>query len=160
MTIPQEALDLENRSVGINGEPTLADAYRILKERWLNGDRDRELGLHLMFLAWYGLVEPGHLTGFVESDELRRELNQVLTEVHKYFEPQIYQDAEMLYVVGLAAHMFWFMFDDASTWEKCAIEYRQRYHALAPDGIDPATFQNGGAYGAYYAGQATVKGGY
>ena len=160
MPIPQEALDLENRSVGVDGEPTLAEAYKILKECWLNGDRNRELGLHLTFLAWYGLVEPGHLTGFVESDELRRELNQLLTEVHTYFEPQIYQDAEMLYVVGLAAHMFWFMFDDASAWKKRASEYRQRYHALAPNGIDPAMFQNRGAYGAYYAGQATVEGGY
>ena len=160
MTIPQEALDLENRSVGINGKPTLAAAYKILKERWLNGDRDRELGLHLTFLCWYGLVEPGHLTGFVESDELRSELNQMLTEVHTYFEPQIHLDAEMLYVVGLAAHMFWFIFEDSWAWEKRAIEYRQRYHALAPNGIDPATFQNRGAYGAYYAGQATVKGGY
>jgi hypothetical protein len=160
MPIQQNALDLENRNVGIKGEPTLAEAYKILKEGWLDGDRDRELGLHLMFLAWYGLVEPGHLTGFVDGDELRRELNQLLTEVHTYFEPKINQDAEMLYVVGLAAHMFWFMFDDASAWEKRAIEYRQRYHALAPNGIDPAMFQNRGAYGAYYAGQVTVKGGY
>jgi hypothetical protein len=160
MTIPQAALALENRSLGINGEPTLAEAYKILKEQWLKGDRDRELGLHLIFLGWYGLVEPGHLTGFVESDALRRELNQMLTEVHTYFEPQIHRDAEMLYVVGLAAHMFCFLFEDGSAWEKRAIEYRLRYHALAPNGIDPATFQNRGAYGAYYAGQATVKGGY
>jgi hypothetical protein len=160
MPIPHEALDLENRSLGINGEPTLGGAYRILKERWLDGDRDRELGLHLMFLAWYGLVEPAHLTGFLESDELRLELNQMLTAVHTYFEPQISQDAEMLYVVGLAAHMFWFMFEDTSAWEKRAIEYRARYHALAPNDIDPAIFHERGAYGEYYAGQAAVKGGY
>ena len=58
------------------------------------------------------------------------------------------------------AHMFWFMFDDASAWEKRSIEYRERYQALAPNGIDPATFQNRGAYGAYYGGQAIIKGGY
>ncbi len=98
MPIPQKALELENRSIGINGEPTLAAAYDILKEQWRNGDRDRELGLHLMFLAWYGLIEPGHLTGFSENDALTQELNQTLTEVHAYFEPQIFQDAEMLYV--------------------------------------------------------------
>jgi len=160
MPIPHEALDLENRSLGRNGEPTLAAAYKILKEQWVDGDRDREVGLHLMFLAWYGLVEPGHLTGFADGDELRRELNQTLTEVHTYFEPQIDQDAEMLYAVGLAAHMFWFMFEDGSAWERRAIEYRQRYHALVPNGIDPGTFQNRGAYGAYYAGQASVEGGY
>lgn len=51
MPISQKALDLENRSIGINGEPTLAAAYEILKEQWNSGDRDREIGLHLMFLS-------------------------------------------------------------------------------------------------------------
>jgi len=157
MSIPQEATDLENRSLGTDGEPTLGEAYKILKQRWIDGDRDREVGLHLMFLAWYGIIEPAHLTGFEESYEMRDELSQTLREVHEYFEPKIYQDAEMLYAIGLAAHMFGFMFDNASTWEKRAIEYRKRYHALAPNGIDPATFYNRGAYGAYYAGQATIK---
>ncbi len=160
MPITQKALDLENRSIGIDGEPTLADAYVILKDQWKNGDRDRELGLHLMFLSWYGIIEPGHLTGFSETDGLRQELMQMLTEVHAYFEPQIYQDAEMLYAVGLAAHVFWFMFDDDLAWEKRSIEYRQPYRALMPNGIDPAIFHNRGAYGEYYAGMAEVEGGY
>ncbi len=160
MSIPQQALEFENRSIGINGEPTLAAAYEILKEQWRNDDRDRELGLHLFFLAWYGLIEPGHLTGFSENEHLTRELNQTLTEVHAYFEPQIYQDAEMLYVVGLAANMFWYMFDDAPAWEQRAKDYQQRYRALAPNGIDPEVFQNRGACGEYYAGQAAVEGGY
>ena len=67
MPIPEEALDLENRSIGINGEPTLAAAYEILKNQWNNGERDRELGLHLMFLAWYGTSEPEYITGFSDS---------------------------------------------------------------------------------------------
>jgi hypothetical protein len=160
MPISQKALDLENRSIGINGEPTLAAAYEILKEQWNSGDRDRELGLHLMFLAWYGLIEPGHLTGFFENKELTSELNQMLSEVHDYFEPQIYDDAEMLYVFGLAANMFWYMFDNASEWEKRSIEYQKRYRALMPNGIDPGIFQNRGAYGEYYSGQAEIDGGY
>jgi len=45
MPVPLEALELENRSVGTHGKPTLAEAYKNLKERWLAGDRDRELGL-------------------------------------------------------------------------------------------------------------------
>ena len=160
MPIPPEALELENRSIGMGGEPTLAAAYKVLKEQWRTGDRDRELGLHLIFLAWYGLVEPGHLTGFSEDVESWEGLSATLTEVHHYFEPQIHQDAEMLYVVGLAAHMFWFMFDDAPTWEKRGIEYRRRYRALTPNGIDPAVFQNRGAFGEYYAGQASIVGGF
>ena len=160
MSISQKALEFENRNIGASGKPTLADAYEILKEQWSNGDCDREVGLHLMFLAWYGLIEPEHLTGFFVTEDLRQELNQLLNEVHDYFELQIYKDAEILYVFGLMAHMFWFMLEDNSIWEKRSIEYRQRYRALAPNGIDPEIFRNRGAYGAYYAGQAKIEGGY
>ena len=156
MSLPQRVLELENRA----NERTLAEAYAILKEQWHKGNRDREIGLHLMFLAWYGLVEPGDLTGFSKNEESMRELNHSLKEVHEYFEPWIYQDAEMLYVVGLAASMFWFMFEDAPEWEKRSIEYQQLYRALVPNGIDPKIFNNRGFYGQYYAGQAKVEGGY
>ncbi len=160
MPIPQKALDLENRNIGIHGEPTLGDAYEILKEQWQSGDRDRELGLHLMFLAWYGLVEPEYLTGFPDIEGASQKRMQMLTEVHTYFEPQIYQDTEMLYVFGLAAEMFWFMFDNVADWENRSMEYRKRYRDLLPNGIDPTIFHNRGAYGAYYCGQAKISGGY
>lgn len=160
MPISQQALEFENRSIGIHGEPTLANAYEILRRQWLNGDRDRELGLHLMFLSWYGLIEPGHLTGFSENENLTRELNQMLSEVHTYFAPQIHEDAEILYAFGLAAEMFWYMFDDAPAWEQRAKNYKKHYRTLAPNGIDPKVFQNRGAYGVYYGGQVTTEGGY
>ncbi len=89
MPISQKALEIENRSIGINGEATLAEAYRILKTQWDNGERDREIGLHLMFLAWYGIIEPTHLTGFVENEKTTQELNTTFNEVHDYFVPQI-----------------------------------------------------------------------
>ncbi len=164
MSISQEALDLENRSIGINSEPTLAATYKILKEQWNNGNRDRESGLHLIFLTWYGIIEPDHITGFPNNEETRQELIQMLNQVHAYFEPQIYQDAEMLYVVGLIAHMHWFMLEDeiedARVWEKRSEDYHEHYRALKPNGIEPSIFQNRGAYGDYFAMQAKVEGGY
>jgi hypothetical protein len=160
MAIPSEALELENRNIGVNGEPTLAAAYDILKDHWCRGVRDRELALHLFFLAWYGLVEPSHLTGFSEHPDFSDGLSQMLSDVHGYLEPQLADDAEVLYVVGLAAHLFWFMFGDSHVWEQRAIDYRRRYRTLAPNGIDPAVFHNRGAYGDYYAHQARVKDGY
>ena len=165
MPIPQEALDLENRSIGINGEPTLAAAYEIFKEQWDNGNRDRELGLHLLFLAWFGATEPEHITGFSKPWlEMRQELLPVFAEVHAYFEPEIHKDVEMLFVVGLIAHMDWYMLDDdaetAKVWEERSKKYHEQYRALAPNGIDPSIFQNRGAYGDYFAGQAKVEGGY
>jgi len=160
MPIPSEALDLENQSIGVNGEPTLAAAYDILKDQWDRGVHDRELALHLFFLSWYGLVEPSYLTGFSEHADCRDGLNQTLSEVHGYLEPQIGDDAEILYVVGLAAHMFWFMFRDSEAWKQRATDYHQRYRTLAPNGIDPTVFRNRGAYGCYYAHQRAVKNGY
>jgi hypothetical protein len=165
MPISQKALELENRNLGIEGEPTLADAYEILKKQWDDGDRDRDLGLHLMFLAWYGTFEPEHITGFSNSwEERMQEMLPVFAAVHAYFEPEIHKDAEMLFVVGLIADMYWFMLDKdvsvAKVWEERGKNYRKQYRALAPNGIDPSIFLNRGAYGDYFAGQAKVDGGY
>lgn len=165
MSISQKALELENRNIGINGEPTLAAAFEILKEQWRNGDRDRELGLHLIFLTWYATSEPEYITGFSNSwEERRKEMLPLFAEVHAYFEPEIYKDVEMLYVVGLIAYMDWFMLDDdidvAKMWEERSKIYRKQYRALAPDGIDPLIFLNRGAYGDFFTGQAKVEDGY
>ncbi|HEV7644815.1 MAG TPA: hypothetical protein VGO50_12795 [Pyrinomonadaceae bacterium] len=161
MPISQEVIDLENRHNQVEAEPTLVTAYEILKEQWQSGDHDREVGLHLMFLSWYGQIEPGQSTGFTNTYEEQGELMKTLTDVHAYFEPGIHQDAEMLYVVGLAAELFWFMFPyDISIWEQRGIEYQKLYRALSPNGIDPKIFHGRGYYGAYYEGQAKVENGY
>lgn len=156
MSVPQEVIDLENKE--------LADAYKFLKQLWQDGDRDRDIGLHLIFLAWYGIIEPKHITGFPNNEETRQELIQMLNEVHEFFEPQILQDIEMLYVVGLIAHMHWFMLDadieKAKIWEKRGKDYHYHYRTLKPNGIDSSNFLNRGAYGKYFEGQAKVEGGY
>ena len=160
MSIPSDALEFENRSIGVNGEPTLAAAYEILDTHWRAGERNRELALHLFFLSWYCLVEPAHLTGLPDNVDFSAQLNRTLAEAHEYLEPRILDDAEALYVFGLAAQMFWFMFDDPQKWEERALRYRTRYREIAPEGLAPAIFHRRGAYGHYYAGQVTVKGGY
>ena len=158
MALSRDVLELETRS--LSGEPTLSKAYEILNDFWQNGNRDRELGLHLMFISWYGIVEPAHLTAFQNNAETARELNNSLAAVHAAFEPKIDNDPEMLYAFGLAANMFCFMFENPKEWERISIEYRRRYRELEPDGIDVSIFSNRGAYGAYYAGQAVIKNGY
>ena len=160
MVIPQQAMDLENRSIGEDGESTLAPAYALLKECWDEGSRDREVGLHLSFLAWYGIVEPSHITGFKNDINTARELEATFSTVHAYFEPLISDDAEMLYAFGLPANMFWFMFEDATRWKRRAEVYRAMFRSLAPQGLKPAVFYGRGAYGDYFAGQSTVDGGY
>jgi hypothetical protein len=160
LSIPAAALALENRAIGRGGEPTLAGAYDILLREWRRGIRERELGLHVAFLAWYLLVEPPFLTGLQEARMPSSSLAEVFREVHDYFAPEQHNDAETLYVFGLMAHLFPGGLGDEGTWEARSGQYRIAYRKLLPDGIRPEVFAARGFYGDYFAGQARVKGGY
>ena len=160
MPIPKETLELENRNIGVDGEPTLFAAYTILKQLWDEGDRDRELALHLMFLAWFGMTEPEHITGFPKFNYMDPGLQTVFSQVHNYYVPTIHGDPEMMFVIGLIANMYGHSFDNPGKWEKIANDYQRRYRTFYRYGIDPAIFAGRGAYGDYFAGQANVEGGY
>ena len=41
----------------------MEETYLGLKERWLAGERDRELALQLMYLAWMHWADPSFVTG-------------------------------------------------------------------------------------------------
>jgi hypothetical protein len=171
MPIPNEVLQLENRYIGRDGEPTLAAAYQILKQLWVEGNRDREVLLHLLFLSWYGMCEPPFLTGFglnadgsfrrfQPSDEEMTELPAMFNQVHEYIQPIILDDAEMLYVVGLMANLFPWLLGNTTEWMERSDMYRRQYRALKPNGVDPAVFQGRGMYGDYFMGQAKAVDGY
>ena len=51
MTISEKAMDVDNRSVGSSARPVLGTTGELLRDRWRSNERDRELALHLMFLA-------------------------------------------------------------------------------------------------------------
>ena len=53
-----------------------------LEDAWEQGQRDRELVLHLLFLTWYGLIEPKHITGFDEDQATQDHLQQTFTHVY------------------------------------------------------------------------------
>ncbi|HEY2028900.1 MAG TPA: hypothetical protein VGH20_06795 [Myxococcales bacterium] len=158
--LPEAALALENRAIGRGGEPTLGSACDLLIEQWCAGVRDRELGLHLAFLAWYILVEPPFLTGADEARVAPESLAGVFREVHDFLAPLESRDAELLYVFGLMAHLFPWVVGDVKEWETRSAEYRTAYRKLAPDGVRPDVFEGRGFYGHYFRGQAAVKGGY
>jgi hypothetical protein len=160
MPFPHKALELENQSLIPNGEPALAVAYQVLKDEWDRGNREREVLLHLLFLAWYGLCEPAHITGFPMHDGLDDQLQDTFHQIHAYVQPVIDTDAEMLYVVGLMAHLFPYLLGDTREWQRRSERYQLQYRALAPQGLDPGIFQHRGAYGEYFAGQAQVSDGY
>lgn len=60
----------------------------------------------------------------------------------------------MLYVVGLMAHLAPWLLGDRADWSERSQSYRARYGALRPNGIDPATFDGRGVYGAYFQSHA------
>ena len=159
MGIPERAIELElkHKIWEANGEPTLGAAYEILRDEWRSGDRNRELSLHLMFLSWYLLTEPAHLTGLDEERVSTDELMAIFNEVHEHATPAKNGDAEVLYVVALMADFAPWLLGDDATWEARSREYRILYRALEPNGIDPAVFDGRGAYGKYFARMARIK---
>jgi len=161
MTLPRAILDLENRSVGDRGEPTLGAALDLAAAEWSSGNRDRELCLHLLFLSWYCNLEPPHLTGYDQSAFPSAHLSQLFHDVYAAFEPQILEDAECLYVVGLMASLTPYLLgENEAVWQARSAAFRERYRSLAPHGLDRSRFVARGAYGAYFAGQVVVPNGY
>jgi hypothetical protein len=160
MPLPEAALALENRAIGRSGEPTLGGAYEVLIERWRAGVRDRELGLHLAFLAWYMMVEPPFLTGVDRTRIPQESLPGLFREVHDFLAPLESQDMEALYVFGLMAHLFPWVLGDEREWETRSAEYRTAYRKLAPDGVRPDVFVGRGFYGDYFRHQAAGRNGY
>jgi hypothetical protein len=160
--ISAEALELEQQFVGDDGAPTLRAAYALLREQWLGGERDRELALHLMFLAWYMQIEPEHLTGCDPQLATSAELPAMFNDAHEWLLPrgEASDDAEALYVTGFAAALFTEYLGDVQRWRRLAETYRRRYRELAPAGIAARVFAGRGAYGDYFEGQTTVADGY
>jgi hypothetical protein len=132
----------------------------VLIEQWRAGIRDRELGLHLAFLAWYMIVEPLFVTGLDKARVAQGTLPDVFREVHDFFAPPEGQDPEVLYVFGLMAYLFPWALGDEKEWEARSAEYRTVYRKLAPDGMRPDVFLGRGFYGDYFQHQAAAKDGY
>jgi hypothetical protein len=161
MSLPRAILDLENRSVGVHGEPTIGPALDLAAAEWRSGNRDRELCLHLLFLSWYCNLEPPHLTGYQQAAFPSSELSELFHDVYESIEAQVLDDAECLYVVGLMAQLTPFLLgEDESTWQDRSLAFRKRYRMLAPEGLTASLFEGRGAYGDYFAGQVVVPGGY
>ncbi len=161
MSLPIAILELENRSLGETGEPTLGPALRVAIREWQSGNRDRELRLHLLFLAWYCNLEPPHLTGLNEDEVLSASLPELFHDVYETFSSTILDDPECLYVVGLMASLSpWLLGEDVATWQARSDSFRSRYRHLVPNGLSAAHFEGRGAYGDYFAGQVEVPGGY
>src|ERR1700733_3026905 len=158
MPIPKRALKLEEQGIASQGEPTLGQAYEVFREQWVAGDRERELALHLMFVAWYLLLEPASLTGrraCVTDDELRGAFNNAHATVLPSGAGST--DVEALYACGLMAHLSPWLLGPVEIWGARSNAYRASSQELAPNGISPDVFTERGGYGEYFRSHALLK---
>ncbi len=111
MPVRDEIIELEQNSA-------TGSAYERLREQWRLGERDREVALHVMFLAWDLLMEPAHLTGRTSSIQ-DAELVAIFNEAHASVlaDGDQSRDAEALYVVGLMAHLAPWLVGPHEEWE-------------------------------------------
>jgi hypothetical protein len=158
--LPPEVRLLEQRSLGAPGEATLGEAYALLLNYWRSGSRDRDIGLHLLFLAWYLMLEPAHITALGEDAPAAQELQSTFSEVHSRYVGPLANDAEFLYVVALMALQSPLLLGDQESWTELGENYRAKYRSLCPQGISADVFDKSNAYGNYFAEQVRVKNGF
>lgn len=123
--------------------------YTELKARWLAGERDRELGLRLMFFAWMHWADPPFVTGLID-DPVAEELWR---DVFAYSGGETSIDAEFLFVSGIMAELFPFALGDEKEWSQRGSRMKSRAMNLQPTAFSLSTFDNRGEYGTYFAHQ-------
>jgi hypothetical protein len=148
-----EITRIEDRYAGPAGKPALGEAYWLLRERWMRGERDRETGLRLLFLSWYSCAEPTRLTGL--PDDARAD--GTFREVYTAFGGEDSEDPEFLHVAGYMAEFQPFCIGEEDEWKATGLRCLERASELRPQGFRPEEFKGRGAYGDYFAHYWWVK---
>jgi hypothetical protein len=142
---------IENEYRAPLGNPTLGDAFSMLRIRWEHGCRDRETGLRLMFLAWYACAEPPCSTGL----RGQADFGQVFREIFAHLGGVASTDPELLCAVGLmCGDLFPWCVGPEDEWSALGMECRRAAKRLKPEGFPPEQFEGRGAYGDYFAHMA------
>ena len=134
MSIPARALELEIQYVE-SSEPTLFAAFEVIRDHWRSGHRERETALHLVFLAWFMLVEEWQV-GYERNEENDAELGSLIDDAHDYLNPAQSEDAELLYVFGAMADIAPWELGDFYLWKRRAEEFLAKSRQLQPAGLD------------------------
>lgn len=128
----------------------MQDSYAELKARWRAGDRDRELGLQLLYLAWMHWADPSFVTGLQGDDEAI----PLWFEIFDHFGGDASPDAEFLHVTAIMATITPEELGGEELWKPRIERLRSRSKKLRPPGFPPEAFEGRGAYGDYFAHQA------
>jgi hypothetical protein len=126
------------------GAPSLGKALDMLVQRWSTGARDEGTLVRLLFLLWYGAVEPPALTGIS------------VDHVSPSFEP-VFESAGgeasdsplVLWTAGRMAKLFPWALGDEQKWRDVADRLLERATQLKPR-ISAEDFSDLGVAGDYF----------
>lgn len=123
--------------------------YEALKSRWRAGERDRELGLQLMFFSWMHWADPPFVTGLTEDPEA----GQLWRDVFAYMGGEDSADVEFLFVGGLMAGLVPYALGDEAEWAVRGSRMKKRAIELRPLTYLQGAFDDRGEYGEYFSHQ-------
>lgn len=126
-------------------------SLELLRQRWVEGCRDRETALRLLFLCWYGNIEPPYLTGI----EGIPDSSELCEQAYAALGGSACQDPEVCYVVKLMIELCPWCLGDPGHWEaigppEASDAYRRQ--------VSTASFADRGAYSEYFTWMLTRAG--
>lgn len=127
------------------GESSLGEAFEALRDRWEQGERDRETALRLLFLSWYTLAEPVWLTGLPDSSDVFAWFKRV----SEHLDETLGSDKEYHFVLGYMATAYPWCCGDEAEWAKRGPKHLKKVKSLE-SAVDPGIFSGRGAYGQYF----------
>lgn len=128
---------------------TLEEEYQDRKAQWRAGERDRELGLQLLFLAWWHWAEPAFLTDMTDDPDA----DALWHELFSHFEGERSRDAEFLFVAGVMATIMPHVLGIDERWDARGLRMIERAMTVQATALPLSTFEDRGDYGEYFAHQ-------
>jgi len=125
--------------------PTLGRAYDALVERWMEGERDRETALRLLFLIWYCFAEPSPFTGLKDANRIR------VSELFQRLGGEFSTDPEVLFAVSVMCRVAPWALGDEAYWKEVGARFAARLKERQAQGLGRQTFNRRGTYGHYFA---------
>jgi len=136
-----------------SGQPSLGEAYALLRQRWEEGARDLETALRLMFLAWYANCEPSHLTGLPVDEPTSPVFNEVFDRLGGLG----CSFPEFHYAVARMAELSPWACGDEVAWAQRALDCWARYEVLGRPCFEAQHFAGRGAFDSYFAHMVKVR---
>ena len=123
--------------------------WQQLSHKWQQGDRDRETCLRAAYIVWISRVELPFCNDLAEGLPV-----ELVMEAFRHLGGETAVDPEVLFVFSVMAAVADWGLGDAAYWSAIGQEFSER---LGSDFPTPTVFEGRGAYGEYFAHQATGR---